>query len=351
MYQGKNLIGVRHRKLAGFTLVELLVVVTIIAILIALLLPAVQAAREAARRLQCSNNLKQLSLAMHDFHRANNFLPSGGWGYVWAPHPDRGIEVAQPGGWAYSLLSYCDQQALYELGSGVGRNVDNTVLKAANKVRLQTPVSSFFCPTRRAPIAYPAPSGTWMATPYLCATLDVLGRIDYAANGGENFVWFGSGPSNLAGGDDGSYFTSAFAQNAKNCTGVIFCHTRYTFTDVSDGLANTLMIGEKSVDPDMYVSGLTLGDDQGPFVADERDSYRAAAWDKEPNALSANYMPPGPDTPGVDNTFGFGSSHANGLYFAFCDASVRLIDYAVSERVFRRMANRQDGNPVDLSGL
>ena len=102
---------------SGFTLVELLVVITIIGILIALLLPAVQAAREAARRVQCSNNLKQLGLAMLQHEERNRFFPTGGWGWYWVGDPDRGFGKEQPGGWVFSVLPYMEQQPLHDLGS------------------------------------------------------------------------------------------------------------------------------------------------------------------------------------------------------------------------------------------
>jgi prepilin-type N-terminal cleavage/methylation domain-containing protein len=357
---GRKPRQLRTPRLAGFTLVELLVVITIIAILIALLLPAVQAAREAARRTQCTNNVKQLALAMHGFHEAHGALPSGGWGYNWAPHPDRGVGIDQPGSFLYSILPYCDQQGLFALGAGVGKDTNNGALQTANKQRLQTPLSVMYCPTRRAPVAYPAPTGTWMATPILCGTLDVLGRVDYAANGGECYVGFYSaGPASLDAGAVSGYFTGAsssaqgIASCIKNCSGILMAHNRFTFTDITDGLANTFMLGEKSVNPDVYIfssagAGISLGDDQGPFVADERDSYRAAAWDElQPPNKTGSLMPPQPDTPGVDDSYGFGSAHANGLNFALCDASVRFIDYSINELVYRHLANRRDGQTVN----
>ena len=88
------------RESSGFTLVELLVVITIIGILIALLLPAVQAAREAARRAQCTNNLKQLALGMLGHEQQYRFFPSDGWSWEWTGDPDRGVGRSQPGNWA-----------------------------------------------------------------------------------------------------------------------------------------------------------------------------------------------------------------------------------------------------------
>ena len=130
----------------GFTLVELLVVITIIGILIALLLPAVQAAREAARRTQCANNLKQMALACLQHEQANGFLPTGGWGASWVGDPDRGYSRKQPGGWHFNILSYMGLDNLHDLGLNQNR--------AGLLAMVETPVSTFICPTRREVIAY-----------------------------------------------------------------------------------------------------------------------------------------------------------------------------------------------------
>ena len=100
------------RRIEAFALVELLVVIAIIGVLIALLLPAVQAAREAARISQCKNHLKQIGTAMRGHDMAYGFYPSGGWGNKWVGHADMGPGILQPGGWAYSILPFMEQQIL-----------------------------------------------------------------------------------------------------------------------------------------------------------------------------------------------------------------------------------------------
>ena len=147
----------------GFTLVELLAVITIIGILIALLLPAVQAAREAARMTQCQNNLKQLSLGCLQCEQANGFFPTGGWGYDWVGDADRGQGKRQPGGWLFCILPYLEQRQLSALGAGMPIAQKN----AANTWRMGTSFTIMCCPTRRRATAYPKYTGP---TPYLGGT-------------------------------------------------------------------------------------------------------------------------------------------------------------------------------------
>ncbi|MGL6195822.1 MAG: DUF1559 domain-containing protein, partial [Thermoguttaceae bacterium] len=171
-------------KHEGFTLVELLVVIAIIGILIALLLPAVQAAREAARRMQCSNNLKQLALTVHTFHDANNRFPNGGWDEFWMnyKHPSvcdgnrmHGIDVYS---YFTCLLPYFEQTAAFDalhsqlsLAVQAGDNdyvytpqpwaITNNVAPAIGADRtlrdpLTAPLSTFRCPSDGARLNTPA---------------------------------------------------------------------------------------------------------------------------------------------------------------------------------------------------
>ncbi|MBN2217526.1 MAG: DUF1559 domain-containing protein [Pirellulales bacterium] len=327
---------------SAFTLVELLVVIAIIGILIALLLPAVQAARESARRVQCSNHLKQISLAMLGFHDAQGHFPPGGWGYEWAPHPGRGSGLDQPGGWPYYILAHLEQPALRALGANT--NPDSmTEPEPYNKILYTTPVSVWNCPTRRDPIVHPLSAAlAGVLKPRLCANLADSGciRIDYAINGGENYIAWSGGPGSLASA--GSFPWPASDES----TGIAFQHTLYNVTDVTDGMSQTYLVGEKYLTPDAYYDGSSSADNQSPYNSNQRDNIRFAA---ATNGLV--FYRPAHDQPGNDMHWCFGSAHPGVMNMAMCDGSVHAIHYDIDPITHRRLANRQDGQVVDQSGM
>ena len=326
-----------HR--GGFTLVELLVVIAIIGILIALLLPAIQAAREAARRMQCQNNLKQLGLAVQHYMDSRKCLPSLGYGVGWAPHPDRGLGIDQPGSFFYPLLYFMEQKALAELGSGVGYNVNNAILQNANKQRISTPLNVFFCPTRRAPGAAPTDDNHgFVRTPYLSATLTVTANHDYCANGGEVHTLSVSnpGPSRLASLTNWGWNINT----DPDASGITNFHHQYKVREIIDGTSKTLLIGEKYLEPENYHSGKDWGDDEGPLVSDDGDIVRFAQ-------VGSTYLTPQRDRSGNYTYYIFGSAHASTFNVVLCDGSVHAISYTVSENNFRRLCNRCDKKPFE----
>ena len=161
-----------HVRCSGFTLVELLVVISIIAILVSLLLPAVQAARESGRRSTCANSVKQMALGAIQHSETQGWLPTGGWGYFWSGDPDRGFSNRQPSGWHYNILPYIDEVALHDQGAlGSPDPTNNGAPVTANSkpgvisLTQATPVAMFQCPSRRRNIAYPCFEGAFYGTP------------------------------------------------------------------------------------------------------------------------------------------------------------------------------------------
>jgi prepilin-type N-terminal cleavage/methylation domain-containing protein len=183
MYWRRYRANVSRKGSPGFTLVELLAVITIIGILIALLLPAVQAAREAARRAQCSNNLKQLALGCVAHESATGRYPTDGWGWGWTGDADRGNDWRQPGGWIYNILTYIEQQPLHDLGMGISPWNDQTK-KDLHRQRMANPLNTLYCPSRRPAVAYPYTD--WI--PANASQPGTVGRNDYAGNGGDNYT-------------------------------------------------------------------------------------------------------------------------------------------------------------------
>jgi len=320
----------------GFTLVELLVVITIIGILIALLLPAVQAAREAARRIHCGNNVKQLALGCLQHENAQGFFPTGGWSVGNLGDPDCGFGKSQPGGWVYNVLPFVEQGALHDLGIGA-----TTVAKKneAQKTRVATPLPVFACPTRRPPIVMPFSPGCipWFGDGAggVANLSSDLGKTcsDYAISVGDTqWVW--------------SWTPQDKAVQA-TCTGVSFYYSEIKMAQVSDGASNTYLLGVKNVDPDFYLTG-GGGDDWPMYVGQQDDTARCVGWLTKPGDLSSLYpCPPLQDQPGVYYNYCFGSAHSNGINMAMCDGSVHSISYSIDPEVHRRLGNRQDGLPID----
>ena len=315
----------RERTDRGFTLVELMVVVTIIGILMGLMLPAVQAARESARRTQCQNNLKQLGLAAQSHHVALRQFPTGGWGCLWVGDPDRGYGPKQPGGWVYNVLPYIEQTALRNLGA----HTSGADKMAALTQVVQTPLAILNCPTRRRASLYPY---DMTQPPRNYNNVPLVAKTDYAINGGDWTCPGGPGPETLQEGDEPDYPW----QDTSAATGICYLRSTVKIDDVTDGASNTYCIGEKYCIRDKFDDG----DDQGMYVGYDLDTTRWTEPDNPPLADGDTYAPRR-----------FGSAHPGGLNFAFVDGSVHLIRYDIDPEVHRRLGNRRDGLPVETIGL
>lgn len=323
----------------GFTLVELLVVIAIIGVLIALLLPAVQSARESARRIQCVNHLKQLALSSLVHVDRTKHFPTGGWGYIWVGDPDQGTGQDQPGGYFYNLLPFLEQQNLHGLGKSLGQGRPNNDKGRLALQMIQTPLGMLSCPSKRQAKAYAVrASRDWMANAARPTSLE-LGwfRSCYKVNGGSTQVFYGGGPSDWNAADRGSGFQPDSAFTLVN--GIAHQRSMIRLAQIEDGTSNTYLLGDKYLNPDNYESGNDFSDDEPALGADDYDLH---GWGN---------VPPARDTPGLALFWSFGGSHPSGFNMALCDGSVRSLSYELSDSVHRRLANREDGQPISESDL
>lgn len=365
-------------RCTAFTLVELLVVIAIIGVLVALLLPAVQAAREAARRAQCKNNIKNIALGCLLHVDSHGFLPSGGWGRKWSADPNQGYGQNQPGSWAYNILTYIEEPALHDMGKGLASG--STAYQNALTVLNQTPVSIFYCPSRRPPRAYIAnwsPTSTEQSFLTNLSRTTGVAKTDYAMNSGASRQWdtFDAWfePASYAEAETGKWSVTSicdksksgstlFSENYAHCqTGVSYYRSQVKLSMITDGTSSTYLVGEKYLWPDGYENpefgaGLNLGENQGVYSGMEWDNHRVAYMPSGTQyppsggstSTSAEYYQPRQDTPGYDNNAAFGSAHPGGLNMSFCDGSVQTVSYDIDGTVHRYLAMRFDGEVATL---
>jgi len=296
----------------GFTLIELLVVIAIIAILIGLLLPAVQKVREAASRMRCQNNLKQMGIAIHGYHDANGYMPPAGFN-PW------GAE----GSWAFQILPYVEQDNLARgAGSGPATNVDPLRYRAGPPI--------FYCPTRRPAKASQAQGGRYLMDYAAATPADSPGSWDQ--------FWYG---------DVWTYPTSNPAWVRANYRGVIvrgglgnngvWYGQKVTMATISDGTSQSLMISEKQLHPDRYISG-DWHDDAGWGDGWDPDVIRYTGFQPNPDALY--------DKQGGWEGYRFGSAHPTGMNGLMADGSVRVISYGINPSTFNALGTRNGGEVI-----
>lgn len=298
----------------GFTLIELLVVIAIIAVLVALLLPAVQQAREAARRSQCKNNLKQIGLALHNYHDTHQAMPPGS---IHSASPaastcftDANAAENYGASWTIMILPFLDQQSFY---NGFNFNERFTSYRnggqgsSGNHDLWTKPMAAFECPSE-----------------YRSRQAKNLSSYS-GVMGGNVFYCWGTQNSNRGMSNNGMFWVNS--------------NTR--IRDVTDGTSNVFMVGESKymfTDVESPV-GYGLGwASSGRYV---RNAPIVGVLTAAKNQINANAAP------AHDSFLGtFGSHHVGGCHMLLADGSVHFLSENINFATCVNMAKRNDGTPI-----
>ncbi len=280
----------RHRTRNGFTLIELLVVIAIVAVLIALLLPAVQQAREAANRVNCKNNLKQIGLALQNYHDTAKSFPPG---YV-SNINGSGIDTGPGWGWAAQILPRMEQGPLHKL-----IRFDQPLESPVNSAARLTVVKSFLCPSDTAP-------QTWTAQSYNASGVPTGSICDVASS---NYIGVFGVTEPGVGGE-----------------GIFFRNSRVAMEHVKDGTSQTIMVGERAVSlgPGTWIGAVTNAE-----VFPYNSSNMVLGHTHESNGLTF---------PSEINNFS--SSHRGGVNFLFVDGHVQLLAGSINQTVYEALSTR-----------
>jgi prepilin-type N-terminal cleavage/methylation domain-containing protein len=304
----------------AFTLVELLVVIAIIGVLVALLLPAVQSARESARRMQCTNNVRQIGLALHNFHDTHQTLPPGAVDPATAlrhAFTKFNIPTNVIHGWAPFIYPYIEQKALYDQYVW-----DKNWHDAANKLVCQTYVTGLICPSS------PIPKRIDTAAKAACVS------ADYGIMNGLNSPATTLFPLGLIDGNTNMA-----------PTGVMGVNTTLRFAQITDGLSNTFWVCEDAGRPQLYRTGRQR-------VGTTR-ATGAAMLDRDNEFVLHGYNATGTTTPGpcfmnCTNDNEVYSFHPSGATLLMGDGSVKFASSTMQFRVFAAMISAEGGESNSL---
>ncbi len=301
----------------GFTLIEMLVVIAIIGVLLALLLPAVQAAREAARATECRNNLKQIALALHNYHDRTGVLP-----HAWTADP---YYRTQGWGWGAMLLPDMEQTTLFQQL----RFDDSLTSTASRQWHLQS-VKTFVCPSDVFPL-----SGI-----VIVQEPEFIPPIHAAA-----FAVFHPPPPKLfpmaKSNYPAVYGSTATEDDPDTGNGLFFRNSSIRLRDVVDGTSQTLMIGERR----------TTQRQKKDFMGNETTYVDLTTWigvlpwciDSSSRVVGSGDVQP----IATDRSFpGFNSQHSGGTFFALADGSVRMISSSIDTTTYRALMTRAGGEVV-----
>ncbi len=333
------------RQRRGFTLIELLVVIAIIAVLIALLLPAVQSAREAARRMQCTNNMKQIGLAMHQYHTTYDVFPPAGSVDILGNSGGSG-RVPQTASIHLRLTNYLEQRAVYDAYNFALGDVLNGSSVPANTTVMSTAIPGYLCPSDSNPGSAEDLAGGFSVP---------VTTVNYAVNGGVNRQnsgggtngtawWIGGNPYygslvRIAGITDGTSNTAGFSEWIKGKSGqnapgfnLVYAIAQYA----NGGPLNDYNLCQAARTPlwDFKGEYWTLQDTGrgGPY-------YHVMPPDQPACAMTAAFG-------NVDSFIGPSSSHPGGVNLLMLDGSVRFIKATVNLSTWNALGTRAGGEVV-----